>query len=486
MRAMIVVLGLAFSISLGWAQDVVREARELELAGDPARAERLLRAAASEPGATIETLEACAAFLDARGNPEARAVYVRLLSADGRSEARRAAAARRLVLLSLEAGDSAAASRYLQRYRDLGGAEWRQASLDRPPASESPSWTIDIPGPFESFRRMAAVSEDVTPEGVLPALARNVVTSGYQAGAGKEGLVQTEYLKLLVRYLSQARELTKLAGTDRTIRIEACESTQAGDLLRALGYRMRGGCGSEVVLETVNASRAFLTIDSGFPLADLEQALRTNRPFVLDYRPTRIPVMWDPAYLLGSRERQTSDFLDAFLADPTLSRLYLGLSKPDPETAEALRKEIPLDRLRAFAHVLDFFGSMLEIREGRAVVPGGARSARMWEDLVGASPNQGVRFFDRLISRDDGWLAGYFDALARMNGPMKDYLTEPERMKRFYQAIRGRVTSPGPARPVFQSNTDMLLLTTRLRLEPDGRPHIPGGLDRALARENLP
>ena len=60
---------------------------------------------------------------------------------------------------------------------------------------------------------------------------------------------------------------------------------------------------------------------------------------------------------------------------------------------------------------------------------------------------------------------------------MQDYLTEPERLKRFYAAIRGKVTSPGPARPVFRSNTDMLLLTTRLRLDPDGKPHIPGGLE---------
>ena len=60
---------------------------------------------------------------------------------------------------------------------------------------------------------------------------------------------------------------------------------------------------------------------------------------------------------------------------------------------------------------------------------------------------------------------------------MQNYLTEPERLKRFYAAIRGKVTSPGPARPVFRSNTDMLLLTTRLRLDPDGKPHIPGSLD---------
>ena len=30
---------------------------------------------------------------------------------------------------------------------------------------------------------------------------------------------------------------------------------------------------------------------------------------------------------------------------------------------------------------------------------------------------------------------------------------------------------------MFRSNTDMLLLTTRLRLDPDGKPHLPGGLD---------
>ena len=85
---------------------------------------------------------------------------------------------------------------------------------------------------------------------------------------------QTEYLKLVVRYLSQARELEKLGGADKQVKIETCESPQTADLLRVLGYRMRGGCGSDVVLETVNATRAFLTIDSGFPLAELEQIVR--------------------------------------------------------------------------------------------------------------------------------------------------------------------------------------------------------------------
>ena len=76
---------------------------------------------------------------------------------------------------------------------------------------------------------------------------------------------------------------------------------------------------------------------------------------------------------------------------------------------------------------------------------------------------------DRLLGKDDGWLCSLYDAIARIHGPLRDYLTDPVRMKRFYTAVRGRITSPGPARPVFRSNTDMMLLTTRLRLDADGK-----------------
>ena len=479
MRASLVVLGMVAVFPLVQAQDVVREARRLESAGEAAKAEQVLRQAASSSSADPSVLEAYAGFLNGHGNPGARAAYERLLvAAQGPNQrVARRRAARQLVLLALEAGDDSAAARYLQQYRETGGDEWSQATLERSRAPSGPNQTIEIPGPLPSFRRMAAISADVTGEGLLSALARNIVINGYQAGSGKEGLLPTEYLKLLTRYVSQARELEKLAGPDKVLRVETCDSTQTGDVLRILGYRMRGGCGSEVVLETVNASRAFLTIDSGFPLAELEQSLRTYRPFALDYQPSRVVVVAGPDYWLGPKGKQAGELVDLLMADPSLCRLYLGLSKPDPATAAELQKSISMDRLKAFAHVLDFFGSMFEIREGRAIAPGGARSARMWEEMVGASPNQGARFFERLISRDDGWMASYFDALARLNGPVKDYLTDPERMKRFYLAIRGRVTSPGPARPVFQSNTDMLLLTTRLRLDPDGRPHVPGGLE---------
>jgi hypothetical protein len=465
-----------------WANEAVDRARKLEDAGGSAGArEAFAQALRNAPG-DAETLDGYAQFLERYKDPGAREAWRKSAAAwkkTGRtSEA--AAATRQLVLLDLTVGDRTAAEADLATYHELGGKDLQMPG----PAAVPPSQfeTIPIPGPLRSFARMAAITTDVHPEELLPALATNIVTSGYQAVHGNEELEETEYLKLVQRYLAQARELDKLAGADKVIRVPTCDSTQTNDLLRVLGYRIRGACGSEVVLETINASRAFVTTDSGFPLSELELALRTDKPFTYDFHPALAPVLYGPAYWLTAKEKAQGDFIDAFLGDPGLCRFYLGMSKLDPETAGDLRRGVPAVRLRAYANVLDFFGGNFEIRQGKAVVPGGARTSAAWSDLDGASADKGTEFFEKLLSKDDGWLASLFDALARLSptgsqGAVLDYFTEPARLKRLYSAVRGRVTTPGPARPVFRSNADMMLLTTRLRIDPDGRVHLPGGLD---------
>jgi hypothetical protein len=473
MKAFSVLSLFAFTfldLALGQNLDQIRK---MEASGDIAGARTALSRAAEGSPNDAAALTNYAEFLERYGDPASRQAYTRLLVLL-RQRADTAAAstiARRLAVLDLQAGDRDSAT------RNLATLSARNVLATGPARENWP--TAPIPGPLRSFARMAAMPADTTPEEILPALARNVVTSGYQASHSNEELEQTEFLKLIHRYLSQARELDKLAGEKKTIEVQTCEAPNVAELLRVLGFRMRGGCGSEVVLETVNATRAFLTTDSGFPLNDLEQALRTNRPFTYDYHPTLVPVLFGPEYWLGSREKEKEppDFLEAFIGDPAICRLYLGFSKLDSETADALRKAAPFTRLRVYSHVLDFFGGMFEVRGGKAVVPGGQRSTAMWTELAGASPDQGGAFFDKLLAKDDGWLASLFDALARIRGPVRDYLVEPARMKRFYTAIRGRITSPGPARPVFRSNTDMMLLTTRLRLDAGGKPHIPGSLE---------
>ncbi len=483
-----IVSALCLVTGLG-ASEAVDRAQKYEDAGDSAAAKDVYSTALKASPRDPELLTGYAETLERYRDPGAREAFrgaAALWKNAGRGKDA-AAAERRAVLLDLIAGDRAAADRDLAEYRSLGGKDLQAPGV----AAPSPRQTVRIPGPLRSFARMAAMAQDTDADDILTALARNVVTNGYQASHSNEELDETEYLKLIQRYLSQARELTKLAGPDLTIRVASCESIQTNDLLRVLGYRLRGVCGSEAVLETVNASRAFLTTDSGFPLAELEQALRTDKPFSYDYHPARATIFYTPDYWLTAREKTQGDFIDAFLGDPGLCRFYLGMSKLDPETAEDLKNRIPAPRLRASASVLDFFGGNFEIRQGKAIVPGGAKSAAAWGELAGASPDKGGEFFEKLMLKDDGWLASLYDSLARLSAsakqaPIEEYLTEPNRLKRMYGAIRGRVTTPGPARPVFRSNTEMMLLTTRLHIEPNGQAHIPGGIDawRDLFQKN--
>lgn len=477
MRLLLPTLIAGFVGILG-AQDLETQIRQLEQKGEShAARDTLARAVANAPDDT-RVLSLYADFLAHHGDPESRKVYERLISALQKSSGDVKTPARRLVILDLLAGDTASAAHHLEVYRKAGGTDLAGPVLDRTQRKPDPEWSyIEIPGPIRSFSRMAALSPELAPEEILPSLARNVVTNGYQAAQSAEGLAQTEYLKLVFRYLSQARELAKLAGESGKLTIEQCESAMTGEILKVLGYRMRGACGADVVLETVNASRAFLTIDSGFPLAELETALRTNRPFVHPYAPTRVPIIYTPDYWVGAKEKAQGEFIDAYLNDPQLCRLYLGMSKLDRETAAKMKASIPVMRLKAFSHVLDFFGSMFSIENGKAVVPGGARAEAVWAELAGAPPTDPAVFFEKLVSKDDGWLCSYFDSIARASGPVKEYLTQPDRLRRFYGAVKGRMTSPGPARPVFRANTDLLLLTTRLRLDPDGKAHVPGSIE---------
>jgi len=443
------------------------EVTQRESVGDLAGAKSLLQQAVETPGnnAAAENL---AEFLDRHHDPGCRTAYLKWAATET-DPAKRKLALRQVVLVDFMTGQKADLASDLQQYRAAGGND-----LTAPPAAAKQNTysSVLIPGPLSSFARMAALTPDLAPEELLPALARNVVTNGYEA-SGNEMLQPTEYLRLLMRYIGQARELQAMANHDHKIVIPTCDSEETGNLLKILGYRMRGSCGADIVLETVNPTRSFLTVDSAFPITQLEQDLRANHKFELTYAPTSIPVLYNAEYWLAALGRQ-SDFIDGFLSDPSLCRLYLGLSHLDRATAEALRRQAPPAKLKIYAHVLDFFGGMFQIRNGAAVVPG---SPKVWAAMVGVSPSNPGAFFEKLLSTDDGWMASYFDALSRVEGPTATYLTQPERMKRFYDALRGKITSPGPARPVFRSSTELMLLTTSLHIGPDGEPRIPGNID---------
>ena len=244
---------------------------------------------------------------------------------------------------------------------------------------------------------------------------------------------------------------------------------------------MREGCGSKnFFLETANPERAFLTIDSGFPLTELEESLQKGVPFVYPYAPTPVPSLFreaDWTTLSAGQKKGYSNLVDLIVNDPAVARLYWGLTKNDAETRLALLRSPGLRRLLPYAATLDFYGSQISIRSGKVIVPGGAWTQVTWRDLVGASPENPGEFVPRLLAKDNGWLAAYFDVLSRVSQSQREHLTENARLKRFYEDLRGTDLDPAATRGVFRQAPDLLVLFTRVQWEPNGDPYVPGNLE---------
>ncbi|MGA3131483.1 MAG: hypothetical protein ABSD59_11825 [Terracidiphilus sp.] len=339
--------------------------------------------------------------------------------------------------------------------------------------------SIVIPGPLRSFLRMAGISQEASPAEVLPLLARNAFLYGHVEKK------KTEYLVLASRYVEQARELEPLAGADGMIHVAGCDD--AGRLIQILGYKFEHGCSSkDASLMTADAERAFLTVDSGFPLTQLEQALQEGRPFSYAYPATPVPIFFaekDWVTLLPAKQRSGVSLLDILLNDEDVDRLYAGLGRLDSQTRSDLLQSVGLKRLLAYAPIFDFYGSRICIRSGAVVVPGGETAEQSWADLVGANPHSPGSFVYHLLAKDQGWIAAYFDALSRVNPEQQAHLVAQGRLRSLYAAYRSSSPNLGAGASVFPRNVDLLLLFTRVQWNAAGELKVPG--NAALWQEIL-
>ena len=374
---------------------------------------------------------------------------------------------------------SAAPTRSAPRSLSLPATENSEQSGTSP----HPENSVIIPGPLRSFLRMAGLRQKVSLEEVMPMLARNVLLHGYQIGH------PTEYLILLRHYFRQAEELTALAGTDGNIRVNGCN--EAGPLLGALGYKVRGECGhADMNLVAADPQRAFLTIDSGFPLVDLEEALQKGTPFTYAYAGSAVPVLFGPAdwkALAATNGQSNRNVAEILLNEADVARLYWGLSQIDPETRLAMKNDIGLEKLRLVAPALDLYGSQICIREDAVIVPGGQKAEKSWQGLVGASPRTPAEFVPRLLTKDHGWLVAYYDAMARANHRQQERFTEGQRYKRYYEAFRSPGASGDAAvRYAFRPAAGLMVLVTRMQWDAKGEPYVPGSLQAwsAILRQN--
>jgi hypothetical protein len=329
---------------------------------------------------------------------------------------------------------------------------------------------VTIPGPLRSFLRMAGISQEVAPEEVLPMLARNASLLGYREGR------QTEYLVLVNRYVHIARELQALSGENGEIHVAGCED--ASRLIDVLGYKLQGVCGrSNAILITANAERAFLTIDSGFPLTTLEQSLQRNQPFRYEFRATPVPIFGDQKDWadVGARNRKLVDLIDILLSDQNVDRLYWALAKCDQQTRLSLMQSPGVRRLLPLAAVFNLYGTGIVIRTGNFVIPGGSKSD--WEELIGTKLNSPGDFVVHLLAKDRGWMAAYFDVLAHLSRTQQFNLSNGTRLRDLYDAYRSSAPRTNAGLGIFPKNAQLMRLYASLKWDQNGDPQILEGLD---------
>ena len=95
---------------------------------------------------------------------------------------------------------------------------------------------------------------------------------------------------------------------------------------------------------------------------------------------------------------------------------------------------------------------------------------------MGTSPNSAGDFVFRLLSKDNGWLAAYFDVLSRLNQAQQAHFADGSRMRRLYNAYRSSASPANAAHGVFPRNAELLMLFTSLKWEENGDLAIPGGI----------
>jgi hypothetical protein len=127
------------------------------------------------------------------------------------------------------------------------------------------------------------------------------------------------------------------------------------------------------------------------------------------------PEVWQRSVL--ERSVPEERIAGAILSDRAAALLYVGLAALDEPTRSyfVAHQGMLRDIHRRYPGVFAAFGRSLRIENDRMMVPGGADAVRLWEALVGEKTTNPQRFILRLLAKDLGRLAFFYDTIAQLD-----------------------------------------------------------------------
>ena len=171
----------------------------------------------------------------------------------------------------------------------------------------------------------------------------------------------------------------------------------------------------------------------------------------------------------------------AIMSDRKAALLYYGLSALNDRTLTFLASHPNLlERLyRDHAATFAVFGRSIVIQDGVIQIPGDARGQSLWSDLVDARIDEPERFIRRLLGRDNGRLAYFYDTVAHLDEPHRAFVLAlsladaGQRSSRFRGLYRAFANSNDHLNleklPFKRRAFDAALLLREVTVEKDGR-----------------
>lgn len=323
------------------------------------------------------------------------------------------------------------------------------------PADAQTDWgTVRVPGGIGPARRIASLGGLDRPDAsFLVDLSRRVT------GTLLDPLDTPTELADYFTFLENLR--SALNGVPRGLTVAGLSDLDSDgrralvEALALLGLRLGGG---ESVVpappDAATARRAVWLDAVGIRLDEVRERLNAGDRVSLGWEdgalPLPLPELWQ-ALVFYSRQSPAAQLA----ADDDMLFLYLGLLNLDRETRTWLATEPDLfRRLHAeLAATFAAFGRGIRVRDGAIVVPGGSDAVAAWEELAGARVTDPAEFAARVLSRDRGRLAYFYDLAAHLEPAPLAWLLgahpsglRPERERvRFLRDVYGRTRQFAPS-----------------------------------------
>ena len=195
------------------------------------------------------------------------------------------------------------------------------------------------------------------------------------------------------------------------------------------------------------------------------------------------PRLWTEHVL---REDVPDDRLAAAIFSRRSSALlYHGLFGMDRETLRWIeRNPAAVRALAAHPGAAAVFAGAIRIRDNAVATPGD-NAGGVWAALVGVDPAQPVAFIERLLSRNGGALAAFYDTVARLDPARQAFAIgrggDPARVDRARRVFASTLNAAGGTiedRPFLRQDVDLLMVLRAVALDDRGVPRPPAS--RAL------